>query len=274
MSGKARRSMADFLAQQRVVDTSAAATPLETVPPDPQPATAEAPVVPDPYEAVAEGALTERERADLATCEAALDVLRIAFTQAGKALQVIRDARLYRDTHATFEDYVADRWQMSRPQAYRLINAWPLAQRLSPIGDKDLNESQVRELLPLAAKHGAEAAETVYRTVVKTDGVKVTAPLLKGAVSILPPDRFDPAEAAEQIRRYLADGTGRQHSPATGAGDIVSAFTVEVGRLRTALQRLITKDLVSGAAVENPDEVKKAVAELRALLDEVEQKAL
>lgn len=35
---------------------------------------------------------------------------------------------------------------MSRSPAYRLIDAWPLAERLSPMGDK-LNERQVRELL-------------------------------------------------------------------------------------------------------------------------------
>src|SRR5438309_439896 len=82
-----------------------------------------------------------REQADLATCEAALDNLRVAFWAAGKALQVIRDARLYRDTHATFEDYVEQRWDMARSPAYRLIDAWPLAERLSPMGDK-LNERQ------------------------------------------------------------------------------------------------------------------------------------
>jgi hypothetical protein len=72
---------------------------------------------------------------------------------AGKALQVIRDApRLCRGTHATFEDYIEQRWDMSRSPAYRLIDAWPLAERLSPMGDK-LNERQVRELLPLASRH-------------------------------------------------------------------------------------------------------------------------
>jgi hypothetical protein len=69
--------------------------------------------LPDPYTATADGQLSDREHADLATCEAALDNLRVAFWAAGKALQVIRDARLYRDTHATFEDYVGQRRDMS-----------------------------------------------------------------------------------------------------------------------------------------------------------------
>ncbi|MGV9779480.1 hypothetical protein, partial [Streptosporangium sp. NPDC003464] len=81
----------------------------------------------------------------------------------GKALQVIRDGRLYRATHPTFEEYTIDRWEMSRTQADRLIRAWPLAERLAPIGVKIINESQVRELIPLANRHGEEAATTVYQ---------------------------------------------------------------------------------------------------------------
>jgi hypothetical protein len=35
--------------------------------------------LPDPYTATADGQLSNREQADLATCEAALDSLRVAF---------------------------------------------------------------------------------------------------------------------------------------------------------------------------------------------------
>jgi hypothetical protein len=36
------------------------------------------------------------------------------------ALAAIRDARLYRDTHETFEGYLRDRWSLSRPSDYQL----------------------------------------------------------------------------------------------------------------------------------------------------------
>ena len=197
MTAGRRRSMEEFLQQQRAMeaDDDAGAGP---------PALPARPVVispgslPGPYTGAADGQLSDREHADLAACEAALDNLRVAFWAAGKALQVIRDACLYRDTYATFEDYLAERWDMSRAQAYRLIGAWPLAERLSPIGDT-LNESQVRELLPLAGRHGQDAAVTVYRAVAETDGVQVTAAVLHGAVSILPAGRFDADEAVAQI---------------------------------------------------------------------------
>jgi len=231
--------------------------------------------LPEPYEALSDSPnLIDVEREDLAACEAALDGLRVAFWAAGKALQVIRDARLYRGTHATFEEYVEDRWQMKSSHAYRLIQAWPLAEILSPIGDKIINESQIRELIPLATRHGEEAATTVYQTVVEADGVRVTAAVLKGAISALPADRFDPAEATEQIRAYLAQHADGQDPPEPARGGTSTTFAAEAGKLRAILQRVVKRDLAQTAASEDPGEVKKVVTELRALLDEIEQKAL
>jgi len=222
--------------------------------------------LPDPYTATAEGRLSDREQADLATCEAALDNLRVAFWAAGKALQVIRDARLYRDTHATFEDYVEQRWDMSRSPAYRLIDAWPLAERLSPMGDK-LNERQVRELLPLASRHGHDAAVTVYRTVAETDGIQVTAALLHGAVSILPPGRFDPAEAIGQIRAYLTGNPGNQPR---AAANPVETFATEAAKLLRVLHRVSARGVLQAALDADPDVVRKMIADMRTLLDAIE----
>lgn len=41
----------------------------------------------------------------------------------GNALAEIRDTWLYRASHDTFEDYLRDRWGMSRPRGYQLIQA-------------------------------------------------------------------------------------------------------------------------------------------------------
>lgn len=226
--------------------------------------------VPAPYTATEDGQLSATEHDYLAACEAALDSLRLAFWAAGKALQVIRDARLYRETHDTFEAYVEDRWQMSRPQAYRRIDAWPLAERLSPIGDKlnkRLNEGQVRELLPLAEIHGRDAAETVYSTVAETDGVTVTAAVLHGVVGILPADRFDPAEAAEQIRAYLA---GAPVAPGRSAADPVGTVTAESAKILRALHRVSSARVLRAALDADPDAVRRLIAEVRAGLDALE----
>lgn len=223
--------------------------------------------LPDPYKAFSDSPnLIDTERNDLAVCEAAIEALRLAFWAAGKALQVIRDARLYRATHATFEDYVDQRWDMSRAQAYRLIEAWPLAERLSPIGDK-INESQVRELLPLASRHGQDAAVAVYQAVAEADGVRVTASLLGDVVKTLSVDQWDPDAAVAQIRAYLAGELQAAPSPSPSPDE---AFTAEAARLRAMVSRTVNRPTFRTYAREHPDQVRAVVAELRKMLDDIE----
>ncbi|HHP7231135.1 MAG TPA: hypothetical protein ACFCUY_09780 [Xenococcaceae cyanobacterium] len=46
-----------------------------------------------------------------------------AFYEAGMALMELRDRRLYRSTHATFEDYCRDRFDYTRRRPYQMIEA-------------------------------------------------------------------------------------------------------------------------------------------------------
>lgn len=72
------------------------------------------------------------------------------FVDVGNALLEIRDSRLYRSTHSTFEDYCRERWGFNRAHAYRMIEAASVAGNLSPNGDIPLVESQLRPLTRLA----------------------------------------------------------------------------------------------------------------------------
>lgn len=85
------------------------------------------------------------------------------FIDVGQALAEIRDQRLYRADYGTFEDYCADRWQMSRPRAYQLIDAAEVAESLSTKVDKspELNERQARALKPVIKEHGVERAAEI-----------------------------------------------------------------------------------------------------------------
>lgn len=159
--------------------------------------------VPAPYIARGEGELDERERADLVTCEQAVAGLQRALAVAGKALATINQARLYRETHPTFEAYVEDRWGMKRAHAYRLIEAWPVAAALSPIGDTP--ESQVRELLPAVKRHGLDAARAVYEEL-REQGGRVTAARIREAVRVLPARLAAPEQARDVIRAAVAEG--------------------------------------------------------------------
>lgn len=144
--------------------------------------------------------LNEQERGHLAVCEQALHGFRRSVVVAGKALEVISRGRLYRETHRTFVEYLDDVWEIRKSQAYRMIEAWPVAAAVSPIGD--INEGQARELRPVLKEYGQEAAVALYRQVKELRGDRrVTAADLAEARAVLPP----PAQLArpDQVRDVL-----------------------------------------------------------------------
>lgn len=162
--------------------------------------------LPTPYDVAPEvvSPLTDKERSDLKLCEQALHGFRKALVVAGKALEVINRGRLYRETHGTFADYVGEVWGFRKSQAYRLIEEWPVAVAVSPIGD--INEAQARELLPVYKDHGREAAAVVYRETRDLAGGKVTAAALAEARKVLPDRLAVPEQAADVLRVAAAEG--------------------------------------------------------------------
>lgn len=226
----------------------------------------ERPALPEPHDPLSDDPeLTDLERKELEICEEAIRDGQRSFITRGRALCVIRDAHYHEKLgYATFDDYARDRWDMSKQQASRLILAYPLGERLSPIGDR-INEAQVRQLLPLADRHGEAAAVTVYKTVAEAKDGKVTAALLRGAVDVLPEDQWDEKQAVERIRAYLAG----ELAPGQPAAE-VERFTVSLNRVRTALRRIARPDVVRAVAEENPEAVREFAEELRRLADEMD----
>ncbi|MBW4565018.1 MAG: hypothetical protein KME32_28730 [Mojavia pulchra JT2-VF2] len=105
--------------------------------------------------------LTEQEQSDRLNLERKVER---AFFEAGKALMELRERRLYRSAHRTFEEYCRDRFGHSRQQSNYLIAAAGVYENLTTNGcqnmvDKDLatngcqilptSERQVRPLVPL-----------------------------------------------------------------------------------------------------------------------------
>lgn len=123
--------------------------------------------------------LTHPEQGRLIACEATIERGLKTFTEVGKALITIRDERLYRATHATFEEYCEQRWQISRQRAYQLLDAAEVRQAiLSTTVDEinsepsvlPANEAQARPLTkllpnPMAEPEVKAAAEQEIREV-------------------------------------------------------------------------------------------------------------
>lgn len=92
--------------------------------------------------ATAENKLTSTEKGELARHEKTIAEGLRTFKAVGLALVAIRDGRLYRDTHSTFEAYLASRWGISRGRAYQLVDAAKIASEFDP----NLNEYAAAKL--------------------------------------------------------------------------------------------------------------------------------
>ncbi|WP_373529039.1 hypothetical protein [Nostoc sp.] len=135
--------------------------------------------------------LTEQEQSDRLHLERKVER---AFFEAGKALTELRDRRLYRSTHKTFEDYCRDRFAHSRQQSNYLIAAAGVYENLTTIGCQNVanenlttngcqilptSERQVRAMTKLEPQEQQE----VWLTAVELAGGKVpTGRIVKDVV--------------------------------------------------------------------------------------------
>ncbi|MCU0541041.1 MAG: MICOS complex subunit MIC60 [Oscillatoriaceae cyanobacterium Prado104] len=91
------------------------------------------------------------ERARLQELESIVKHGLQTFYEVGKALDEIREQRLYRETHKSFESYCRDKWDIARQTAHRFIAAAQVIENLTPIGVKiPTKEIQVRPLAGLS----------------------------------------------------------------------------------------------------------------------------
>ncbi|MEM6613943.1 MAG: hypothetical protein AAF652_17135, partial [Cyanobacteria bacterium P01_C01_bin.72] len=104
-----------------------------------------------------------------------------AFYVAGSALKTLRDKRLYRETHSTFEKYVRDRFDFTRTAAYYLIKASIVVDNLKcqPLVDiLPTSERQCREI----AKLPVEQQSDVWSQAVKRASGIPSARIIKQVV--------------------------------------------------------------------------------------------
>lgn len=99
-------------------------------------------------------AMSQTEHEELRRNEEILERGLKTFFEFGSALMTIRDKRLYRATHKTFEQYCHDRWTIGRAYAYRLIGAAERIKLLPPANSipPPKNEFQIRPFLKLEAE--------------------------------------------------------------------------------------------------------------------------
>lgn len=108
-----------------------------------------------------------------------------SFVEVGAALKEIRDARLYRSTHGTFEAYCLAKWGIKRAYAYRVIAGAEVVENLSTIVDRlPTGEGQCQPLASLAPVQ----QQTAWAAAVEKAGDSpVTAKIVSATVAELFP---------------------------------------------------------------------------------------
>lgn len=94
--------------------------------------------------------LNATEEVRLKELEAVIERGLETFYEVGIALEEIREKKLYRETHSSFEAYCRDKWGIARQTANRFIGAARVRENLEPMGSKiPTKERQVRPLTQL-----------------------------------------------------------------------------------------------------------------------------
>lgn len=124
------------------------------------------------------GPLTRDEKHSLQQCEDVIRRGQSSFREVGAALLRIRDEKLYRDAHKTFEAYIKEEWDFSRAHAYRLIDASAAVENVSKLETMPApsNEGQARELAKLPGDQQSAVWEEVVE---RTDGRPTAAEVRK-----------------------------------------------------------------------------------------------
>jgi len=104
------------------------------------------------------------EQQELTRCEITIKTGLRDFFEVGFALCQIREKKLYRKTHDTFEDYCKDRWDMSRDYAYKQISAASVVQNVDQGIQKPESERQARPLTKLPPEQQSTAWQKAVET--------------------------------------------------------------------------------------------------------------
>jgi hypothetical protein len=150
-------------------------------------------------------ALSKQQTSDLRACEQVIEKGIGTFRIVGKALAKIRDDRLYKSTHKSFEAYCSERWDFGRSYAARLIQAAGVPEVL-PNGNTIETEGAARKYL----QEQRESNEAVTDDNQDADGgaVRVT----DGQLAEMEPDPVGVSEqgAAAKFRERLIGWTQTQ----------------------------------------------------------------
>lgn len=180
---------------------------------------------------IVEIALNDLERQRLVKEETSIEA---GAAQIGGALAVIRDQRLYRETHPTFEAYCHERWGITNRYANYQINATQVGEVVGTM----VPERQARELAPLL--DAPQVLLLVWEDALKASGGKLTAEIIRECRERFLDDVAD--EVADEAERQTGVRPQFRRSPLP---DAYSRRLHDLTRKADALVRLTQDDRYS-----------------------------
>jgi len=221
----------------------------------------------------------------LADCEQRIERGLKSFVDVGEALATIRDSRLYRRTHATFEDYCRERWGFSDRRASQFIEAASVVPKILGTGlPVPVVESQARAL---AAVPEPERAEVWREAVERTEGrptakvvrevaeertapTQTPGPAAAPTVPVAGPGSASPEPGRPDLRLVNDPEQAEAERMETQRVQIVERARKRAPRLVHEIRDLIN-EVVAGINLGEIDLVTpQAVADIRALVDILE----
>jgi hypothetical protein len=179
--------------------------------------------------------LTQEEQSDRLHLERRVE--RAVF-EAGKALAELRDRKLYRSTHRSFEEYCKDRFGYSRDTAYLKLSAtvvYDNIQNFLPTIGRQIpmptNERQLRDLAKADLEPSVQA--DVWQQAVEEAGGKVpSGRIVKGIVERLKDKPLffarDFCQVGDVFIICKLEGTERKYNNCWAIAVALNDFSVEV----------------------------------------------
>ena len=173
-----------------------------------------------------------------------------AFREAGLALKELKDRKLYRSTHRTFEDYCRDRFGFERRHPYRLINAAVVIENLEEFCVQFGHILPTKESIcrPLTALTPDRQRQVWREALAETDGKHPTGQLIKGIVERLKEKPLTKTSNFCQVGDVFTlsglEGTERKYNGCWAIAIVVNDFTVVV-------------DVHNGNLAVKPDNLKR-----------------
>jgi hypothetical protein len=241
--------------------------------------------LPEPVETPnATGDLSDEEEEILALCMRGVRQFEEAWWVMGKAMANINSRRLYRKTHATFEDFARDTFNKSRPLAYEEMTSYKIGELLSARADKafesDSNDLSARAdipsigkkaagaLNPITKDYGADVSIAVHETIKDAAGNAVTVKALTGIVQQLPRrnERALSQEELTALARELATADPEAGQDDDGGAELRRAVALRSRELADELKRgrmpraELTRTLLEAFADQEDTRVYRALA--------------